>query len=174
MLLEVIGKAVGHDLERQRTHIGAAELSLGLPLKLRIGQLDRDNRRETLTHVVAGQVGVLLLEQVLLAGVIVNHAGEGSAETLEVHAALGGVDVVGKRHDVLAVAAIPLQGHLDLAHLGHRRVRIRFTLDVDGLLKGLGNVLAVVEELDEVDDAALVAELLHAGESPRARRSARS
>ena len=79
------------------------------------------------------------------------------------HAALGGVDVVGKRHDVLAIAGIPLQGHLDLAHLGHGRIRIRFTLDIDGLLKGLGDVLAVVEELDEVDDAALVAELLHVG-----------
>ena len=45
MLLEVIGKAVGHDLERQRAHIGAAELGLGLALKLRIGQLDRDNGR---------------------------------------------------------------------------------------------------------------------------------
>ena len=79
------------------------------------------------------------------------------------HAALGGVDVVGKRHDVLAVAGIPLQGYLDLAHLGHGRIRIRFALDIDGLLKGLGDVLAVVEELDEVDGAALVAELLHVG-----------
>ena len=163
VFLEVIGQAVGHDLERERTHVGAAELGLGLTLELRIGQLDRDNGRKTLAHVVAGQIGVLLLEQVLLAGVIVNHAGERDAETLEVHAALGGVDIVGKRHDVLAVAAIPLQGYLDLAHLGHGRVRIRLALDVDGLLKGLGDVLAVVEELDEVDDAALVAKLLHAG-----------
>ena len=79
------------------------------------------------------------------------------------HAALGGIDVVGKRHDVLAVAAIPLQGHLDLAHLGHGRIRIRLALNVDGLLKGLGDVLALIEELDEVDDAARVAELLHVG-----------
>ena len=163
MLLEVIGKAVGHDLERQRAHIGAAELGLGLALKLRIGQFDRDNGRKALAHIVAGQVGVFFLEQVLLARIVVDHAGERGAEALEVHAALGGVDVVGKRHDVLAVAAIPLQGHLDLAHLGHRRVRIRFALDVDGLLKGLGDVLALVEELDEVDDAALVAKLLHVG-----------
>ena len=124
VLLEVIGQTVGHDLERQRAHVGAAELGLGLPLELRVGQLDRDNGRKTLAHIVAGQVGVLLLEQVLLAGVIVDHAGERGAEALEVHAALGGVDVVGKRHDVLAVAAIPLQGYLDLAHLGHGRVRI--------------------------------------------------
>ena len=163
VLLEVIGKAVGHDLERQRAHIGAAELGLGLALKLRIGQLDRDNGRKALAHIVAGQIGVFFLEQVLLARIVVDHAGERGAEALKVHAALGGVDVVGKRHDVLAVAAIPLQGNLDLAHLGHRRVRVRFALDVDGLLKGLGDVLALVEELDEVDDAALVAKLLHVG-----------
>ena len=163
MLLEVIGKAVGHDLERQRAHIGAAELGLGLALKLRIGQLDRDNGRKALAYIVAGEVGVFLLEQVLLARVIVNHAGERGAEALEVHAALGGVDVVGKRHDVLAVAAIPLQGHLDLAHLGHGRIRIRFALNIDGVLKGLGDILALVEELDEVDDAASIAKLLHMG-----------
>ena len=79
------------------------------------------------------------------------------------HAALGGVDVVGKRHDVLAVAAIPLQGHLDLAHLGHGRIRIRFALNINGLLKGLGDILALVEELDEIDDAARIAKLLHMG-----------
>ena len=62
MLLQVIGKAVGHDLERQRTHVGASELGLGLALKLRIGQLDRDDGRKTLAHVVTGQVGILLLE----------------------------------------------------------------------------------------------------------------
>ena len=163
MLLEVIGKAVGHDLERQRAHIGAAELGLGLALKLRIGQFDRDNGRQALAHIVAGEVGVFFLEQVLLASVIVNHAGECGAEALEVHAALGGVDVVGKRHDVLAVAAIPLQGYLDLAHLGHGRIRIRFALNIDGVLKGLGDILALVEELDEVDDAASIAELLHMG-----------
>ena len=163
MLLEVIGQTVGHNFERERAHVGAAELSLGLTLKLRIGQLDRNDGRKALAHVVAAQVGVLLLEQVLFAGVIVDHAGECGAEALKVHAALGGVDVVGKRHDVLAVAAIPLQGYLDLAHLGHGRIRIRFALDVDGLLKGLGNVLALVEELDEVDDAAGIAELLHMG-----------
>ena len=163
MLLEVIGKAVGHDFERQRAHIGAAELGLGLALKLRIGQFDRDNSRKAFAHIVAGQVGVFFLEQVLFACVIVNHAGECGTEALEVHAALGGVDVVGKRHDVLAIAAIPLQGYLDLTHLGHGRIRIRFALDIDGLLKGLGDILALVEELDEVDDAAGIAKLLHMG-----------
>ena len=167
MLLEVIGKAVGHDLERQRAHIGATELGLGLALKLRIGQLNRDNGRKALAHIVAGQVGVFFLEQVLFARVVVDHAGERSTEALKVHAALGSVDVVGERHDVLAVAGIPLQGHLDLAHLGHGRIRIRLALDIDGLLEGLGNVFAVVEELDEVDDAALVAELLHVGIASR-------
>ena len=163
MLLQVIGKAVGHDLERQRAHIRAAELGLGLALKLRIGQLDRDNGRKALAHIVAGQIGVFFLEQVLLARVVVDHAGERGAEALKVHAALGSVDVVGKRHDVLAVAAIPLQGYLDLSHLGHGRIRVRFSLDVDGFLKGFGDILALVEELDEVDDAAGIAKLLHVG-----------
>ena len=62
MLLQVIGEAVGHDLERERAHVGTAELGLGLALKLRVGQLDRDDGRKPLAHVVAAQVGLLLLE----------------------------------------------------------------------------------------------------------------
>ena len=37
MLLEVIGKSIGHNLERERAHVGATELGLGLTLKLRVG-----------------------------------------------------------------------------------------------------------------------------------------
>ena len=62
MLLQIIGQPIGHDLERERAHVGAAELGLGLALKLRVGQLDRDDGRKPLAHVVAAQVGLLLLE----------------------------------------------------------------------------------------------------------------
>ena len=43
---------------------GVAELALGLPLELRLGQLDRDDRGQTLTHVLAGERFVALQEAV--------------------------------------------------------------------------------------------------------------
>ena len=76
-----------------------------------------------------------------------------------VHAALGGVDVVGERHHVLAIAGVPLQRDLDLAHLLGGGVGVGLALDVDRALEAVGDVLALIEELDEVDDAAGIAEL---------------
>ena len=98
----------------------------------------------------------------MAAGVLVDHLGEGRAEALEVHAALLGVDVVGERHDPLRVAAVPLDGDLDLAALLERGVVRGLALDVDGAREAGQDGLLGVEVLDEVVDAAGVAELLHA------------
>ena len=48
-----------------------AELRLRLALELRVLQLDRDHRREPLAHVLALEVLLLLLEQALVARVLV-------------------------------------------------------------------------------------------------------
>ena len=163
VLLEVVGHALGNHAVHERAHVGAAELGLGLTLELRVGELDRDDRGEALADVAALEVGVLLLDDVLFAAVVVYHLGEGRAEALEVHAALLGVDVVGKGEGALGVAGVPLQGHLDLAHLALGGVgRGGAALDVDRAGEPGQDVLLVVQELDEVDDAAGVAELLGA------------
>src|SRR5919112_546738 len=46
--------------------VGVAELALGLPLELRLGQLDRDDRRQALAHVLSGERLVGLQEPVAL------------------------------------------------------------------------------------------------------------
>ena len=43
--------------------LGVAELGLGLALELRLGQLDADDGGQALADVVAGEVGVVVLEQ---------------------------------------------------------------------------------------------------------------
>ena len=45
----------------QAAHLGVAELALGLPFKLRVGQLDGDHGGQTFAHVVAGKVFVVVL-----------------------------------------------------------------------------------------------------------------
>ena len=47
--------------------LGVAQLGLGLALELRVGQLDADDGRQALAHVVAGQVRVVVLEDAVLA-----------------------------------------------------------------------------------------------------------
>ena len=162
VFLEVVGKPLRHHLAHERAHEGAAQLGLGLALELRVGKLHGDDRRQALAHVVAREVGVLLLQDVLLARVIVDHAGECCAEALEVHAALRRVDVVREAHDRLGVRGVPLHRDLDLAGAVGRQPRLGRAGKVDGLLQAVGNVLALVQELDEVDDAARVAVFVHA------------
>ena len=129
-------------------HARVAELGLRLALELRVGELGRDDGREALAHVLAGEVLVLLLEQALLARVAVERARQRGAEARQVRAALVRVDVVGEREDGLLVGAVPLHRDLDRALVG-------LALEEDDLL--LDRLLALVEVADEVLDAALVA-----------------
>ena len=150
VLLEELGEARVDDRGDEALHARVAELGLGLALELRIGQLGRDDRREPLAHVLAGEVLVLLLEQALLARVAVERARQRAAEAREVRAALVGVDVVGEREDGLLVGAVPLHRDLDGALVG-------LALEEDDLL--VDRLLVLVEVADEVLDAALVVEL---------------
>ena len=94
VLLEPLTELVVDDLLHERLRLGVAELGLGLALELRLGQLDADDRGEALADVVAGEVGVLLLEDVPVARELVDQRGQRGPEALLVGAALMGVDGV--------------------------------------------------------------------------------
>ena len=136
--------------------MGVAQLGLGLALKLGLGQLHRDDRGETLTAVLAGHL-LLVLEDFHLLAVGVEHVGQGLLEAGLVHAALGGVDVVGEGHQNLVVGVGVLHGDLRdgvVLHAGH----------VDDAVVDGGLVL--VDEGHKLPDAALIVHgvlLLHAG-----------
>src|SRR5665647_207447 len=77
-----------------------------------LGELDRDDGREALPHVVAGEVVVLLLEDPLVPGVPVHQGGHRRAEALLVRTALGRGDRVGVGVHRLGVGVGPLHGDL--------------------------------------------------------------
>src|SRR3954453_9963939 len=149
VLLEVLRELLVDDRRDEALHAGVAELGLRLALELRVGQLGRDDGRQALADVLAGEVLVLLLELALLTRVAVERAGERRAEARQVLAALVRVDVVRKREDGFLVGRVPVQRDLDRALVGLPR-------EEDDLL--LDGVLAVVQVADEVFDAALVLE----------------
>ena len=130
--------------------LGIAQLCLGLALKLRLLQLDRDHADQALAHVRTGQVLVLILQQAVAAAVIVEHAGQAVLEALLVGAAVRGIDVVGKAQQQLVVAGIILQ--CDLCHAA-----VGLALEVDHI--GVQHVqLALLAQIgDKALDAALVA-----------------
>ena len=162
VLLEVLLESGGHSLLREVAHEGAAELCLGLALELRVGKLDRDDGRKALAGIIAREVLVLILENALLARIVVDGARQSGAEALEMRAAVDGVDVVREGHDLGAIPGIPLNGDLDLAALVVGHVLGRLALHVDGLGQARENLVAFVQELDEVIDTTLVAVLLNA------------
>ena len=95
-------------------YLGVTQLALGLALELRFQHLDADHGRQTLAHVLTGEVGVGLLQDSGLARVAVQHVGQRRPETREVAAALDGVNGVGEGEHVLDEGVVVLKGDLDL------------------------------------------------------------
>src|SRR5690349_16000527 len=154
MLLEELRQTPVDGLLHEALDRRVAELGLRLALELRVGDLHRDDRGETLAHVLAGEVLVLLVEERLraLARIRVQGPGQRGAEAREVCAPLVRVDVVGEREQVVLVGAVPLHRHLDGAD-------VALLLDVDDRL--VERILAAlsVDVTDEVADAAVVLDL---------------
>ncbi len=149
VLVEVLAEAVRDRRLDLALDLGVAELRLGLALELRIGQLHADHGRQALADVIAGQVGVVVLEDARAAGPVVQRARQRRPEARDVAAAVGRVDVVGEGEDVLGVRVVVLEGDLD------RRGAFP-PLDVDrAAVEGL---LVAVQVPDERLEAALEVE----------------
>src|SRR3954452_2882778 len=150
ILLEELGQP---RVDRRLDETGdrrVAELRLRLPLELRVLQLDGDHPGEALANVLPFEVVLLLLQQALVARVLVERARQRRAEALHVGAALDRVDVVGEREDGLLVRGVPLHGDLDVA-------RVALALEVRDV--PVHRVLRLVDVADEVLDTALVVKL---------------
>src|SRR5918998_5668724 len=147
MLLQELGQELVRGALDEALDLGVPQLGLGLALELRLAELHRDDGREPLADVVAGEVLLFLLDEPLLASVRVDGARQRRPEARQVSPALVGVDVVGEGEDGVLEAVVPL--HRDLDGPG-----LLLPLQVeDGLVD---RVLGVVDVRDEVPDAALV------------------
>ena len=60
--------------------LGVHQLDLGLALELRLGQLDADDRRQSLAGVVSPKVWIIVLEQALSAGIVVDRSRDRRAK----------------------------------------------------------------------------------------------
>ena len=147
VLLKVDREPVIDHAGHHTGHFAVAELGLGLAFELGLGQLDADDGRKALAHVVARQGRALeLLGQVrLVLHITVDGAGERRAEAHQMRAAFLGMDVVGEGEDGLLVAGVVLEGKVD-GHIVHHAF---------GHDDGMDALLAGVEVAHELADAAL-------------------
>ena len=147
-VLQVEGQLVGDHGLHGGLDLGIAQLALGLALELGVFDHHQQHAGHALAEVLAGQVIVLVLEGADAAGVFVEHLGQGGLRADLVGAALPGRDVVDVGEEGVRIAVRVLDGHLHLD----------VVLDAgqeDGLF--VDGALALVEEADIVDDAALEA-----------------
>ena len=151
MRVEPVGKVGVRLLLHEGARLGVAELRLRLSLELGLAQLDRDDHREALADVVAREVRVLLLEEALVARVLVDDRGQRRTEALFVGAAFGGVDGVGERVQRLGVRRRPL--HRDLSR---EPLLLVLRLEVDGIRVEDLHLLHLVEVLDVIEQATRV------------------
>jgi hypothetical protein len=151
MLFQVDREPVVHERLDDALHLAVAEPRLGLTLELRLRDLDADDRRQTLAHVVALEALVVLLHQAVRHGVGVDGARQRRAQSDEMGAALDRVDVVGEGVDALGVAVVPLHRNLDVDAFAR-------ALQVDHV--GMDGRLGAVQVSDEGDDATFVEELV--------------
>ena len=84
-----------------------------LALELWLGHLDVDYRDESLTHVLAGQIGIVFLQELLSSCVLVENTGEGATEPSKMSAAINGADCVGKGEGRLCKAVVVLDCYFD-------------------------------------------------------------
>ena len=128
--VEPIAELVGHDALHEGLRLGVAELGLRLAFELRVGELDGHHCGQAFAHVVAGEVLVLVLEDVLLACVAVDQGGQRGAEAFLVGAAFGGGDGVGEGVHGFGVRGGPLHGDFrgdaDFEVLGFEIDDVRF------------------------------------------------
>src|SRR6266508_2504679 len=61
VLIQVLGQALSQRDRDMTLDLGVAELAFGLAFELRLQDFDADHSGEALAHVLAGEVGVLLL-----------------------------------------------------------------------------------------------------------------
>src|SRR5262249_46343469 len=139
--------------------LGRKELHLGLRLELGIAVFDRNHGREALAHIVTGDLRILLLQQAVGLGVLIDGPRQGVAKTAQVRAAIGVVHGVGVTEYLIVVAVVVLQ-HDFHVHLDRFAIRGLFALFAKGNGFGVQHVLVLIELLDEFIDAVLVIKAL--------------
>ena len=126
------------------------QFAFGLPFKLRLRQLHADHGDQTFAHVVAGQIFFHVFEQAHLLSGIVDGAGQGRAESGKMRAAIDGIDVVREAENRLRIRVVVLQPDLHVD-------AVAVVFHVDRLV--VQHLLAAIEMLDELRDAAVVLEV---------------
>ena len=113
--------------------LGVTKLCLCLPFELRLGNLNRNNRSQTLTHVFTGEIIVFIAQQFILASITIHQRRQRSTETLFMSTAFVSIDRIRIGVHRLFIRPGPLHSHLK-RHMTHGV----FSLKVDNIFVNNG------------------------------------
>ena len=88
-----------------------------MTLELRLFELHADDHRETLAHVLAGEIFIVLLEDVKAPRIVVHNPRERPSKALLMGSAVGRVNIIRKRQHELIIALVVLHCNLDLGRI---------------------------------------------------------
>ena len=113
--------------------------------------LDRNNGCQAFTDILTCKIVLIILEEFVLAGIVVNNTSQGSSETLFMGSTFMSMNVVSKTHDILVVARCVLHRnfHCNIIH---------FTICVDWCIKD--NIFVFVEVLNVARNPTFVVIML--------------
>ena len=150
MFFQPGGESLVDEAFHNRAHFGRNELVLRLRRKLGIGNLDRENGRQTFTAVLTLQAHLFLFQDARCFGIGCYLACERCTETGHMGAAVALGNVVGKAEHVFMVAVVPPQRDLD-------RDAVLFATDGDRLVHQ--RLLGAVQITDEGFKPAVIQQL---------------
>jgi hypothetical protein len=133
--------------------LGRNQLVLGLTRELRIADLDRDDRRQALPHIIAGEILLQVLEQTRRVCIAVDRSGECGPESGEMGTSIAVVDRICETEYLFLVTVVPLQRYFD--RFVSRFLAAHF-FEMDGLLVQ-GSAIPI-EVIDKTPDSARIRE----------------
>src|SRR3989475_1035249 len=161
---EELGELLIHDGLDDPLDLGVSEFHLRLSLELRLGDLETENRRQSLAGVVALEA-LALLQVLVVLRVLDEDPRKPGLESDEMGPAFDRVDIVDEREDRFVVAIVILHRDLDEGSVGLLRELDRIRME---------RILRAVDPLDILGDASLelehipaVVDLIH-NDDPKA------
>jgi hypothetical protein len=112
VLEQVVGQRLANHVFHRAAHFAGHQLVLGLAAELGLGHLHAQHAAQAFAHVVTGHFDLGLLGHFGVVDVLVDHPRHRGAQAGQVGATVTLRDVVGETQHVLAVAVVPLHGHI--------------------------------------------------------------
>ena len=102
-----------YDRINRRAGLAVAEFLLRLSLKLRLLDLNADDRCKALADILTAECRLIFLQKLIFLRIVIKSLRQSTLETSQMRTALRGIDIVDECVDIFRVGIVMLHRHLD-------------------------------------------------------------